>query len=225
MTLETQTPIWRTPHKVALAALLTGQFAIAYAAGTGHWLTNESQSFFAPVALAVAIPVALFFAAYVGSTRFRDFVLAQDLRTLTQLQHWRVIGFVFLPLYAFGVLPGVFAWPAGLGDVAVGIAAAFVVARIDRNPNYVTSRGFVWFHAAGLFDFVVAIVTAGLTAGAFPALIAAGVTSAPMDVWPMSIFPSFLVPAFIIVQVAALLKVHALRRAARETASGVLQAA
>ena len=225
MTAHNPTSVWRTSHKAVLAAVLIVQFAFAYFAGTGDWLTNDSQSFFAPVALSVAIPVALFFAAYFGSARFRDFVLAQDLRVLTRLQHWRVIGFVFLPLYAFGVLPGVFAWPAGLGDVAVGLMAAVIVARIDRDPNYVTSRGLVWFHVAGLTDFVVAIITAGLTAGAFSVLVADGITSAPLDVWPMNLFPSFIVPIFIILQVVALLKVRALRQQAQGIAGLAPQAA
>ena len=225
MTSDTQTTVWRSRHKTALGAVLVAQFAFAYFAGTSGWLTNDSQSFFAPVALSVAIPVVLFFAAYGWSPRFRDFVQAQDLRLLTRLQLWRVIGFAFLPLYAFDVLPGVFALPAGLGDVAVGIMAAVMIARIDRDPSYATSNGLAGFHVAGLVDFVVAIATAGLTAGAFGALIANGVTSAPMDVWPMNLFPSFIVPIFIILQAVALLKIRALRQAARQAVPGAFQAA
>ena len=143
-------------------------------------------------------------------------MLSLDIRTLTMFQHWRVIGFVFLPLYGFGVLPGFFAWPAGLGDVAIGLAAVFVIARIDRDPDYRTSAGLVRFHLLGLFDFAVAIATSGLAAGAYPVLIANGVTSSAMDVWPLNIFPSFLVPAFIIVHLIVLLKVRHLRQATRQ---------
>jgi hypothetical protein len=99
---------------------LLAQFAIAYVVGTEHLLTNDSLSMFLPVGITVAIPVTLFLAAYGFSQRFRDFILAQELRTLAMMQHWRVVGFVFLPLYAFDVLPGLFAWPAGVGDVLYG---------------------------------------------------------------------------------------------------------
>ncbi len=151
--------------------------------------------------------------------------MAQDIRTLTMLQHWRVIGFVFLPLTYFAVLPGLFAWPAGLGDVAIGLAAAFVIARLDRDPAWATSAGLVRFHLLGLLDFAVAIATAGLTAGAFPSLIADGVTSAPLDVWPLNLFPSFIVPIFIILHLSVLLKVRHLRRVARrQVASAVATA-
>lgn len=209
-----QSPIWSVPQKAGLAGLLALQFVVAYVIGTEHLLTNDQSSPMAPIAITAFVPVALFLSAYALSNRFRGFVLSQDLRTLTMMQHWRVIGFVFLPLYAFGVVPGLFAWPAGLGDVAIGLAAVFIVARLDRDPDFAQSPGFLRFHLLGLLDFAVAIATAGLSAGAFPGLIEAGITSAPMDVWPLNIFPSFLVPAFIILHLTVLLKVLHLRRAA-----------
>lgn len=146
------------------------------------------------------------------STRFRYFVLAQDIRILTALQLWRIIGFVFLALYSLKKLPALFAWPAGAGDVITGIAAAYVIARMDRDPEYVLGDGYLWFHAFGLLDFVVALGTAGLASGAFPGLIPTGFTSASMDVWPLNLFPSFIVPGFIILQLAARLKVREMRR-------------
>ncbi len=123
------------------------------------------------------------------------------------------------------MLPGVFAWPAGLGDVAIGLAAAFVIARLGRDPAWATSAGLVRIHLLGLLDFAVAIATAGLTAGGFPSLIADGVTSAPLDVWPLNLFPSFIVPIFIILHLSVLLKVRHLRRAARQPAALAVEAA
>ena len=70
---------------------------------------------------------------------------------------------------------------------------------------------FQWF---GLADFAVAVGTATLAAGMFPALIPGGVTSGAMDVWPLNLFPSFGVPFFIIVHATALLKIRDLRRRA-----------
>jgi hypothetical protein len=132
---------------------------------------------------------------------------------------------VFLPLYAFGVLPGLFAWPAGVGDVAVGLLAFLVVSKIDRDPDFVTSPGLVGFHLLGLTDFVIAIATAALAAGAYPVLIPGGVTSAALDVWPLNIFPSFIVPAFIILQLSVLFKVREVRRVASQHAAAALHTA
>ena len=225
MTTQDQTAVWGPTQKVVLAALLLVQFVFAYVLGTGHWLTNDGQSIIPPIAYTAFLPVALFVGGYLCSTRFRDFVLALDIRTLTMMQHWRVIGLGFLVLYAFNVLPGFFAWPAGVGDVAVGLATILVIARMDRDAGYVTTPNFTWFHYAGLADFAVAVVTAGLAAGALPGLIPEGVTTAPMDVWPLNVFPSFLVPTFIILHLTVLLKVRELRRAAAGQGNTSLQTA
>lgn len=171
---------------------------------------------FAPIALTVAIPVLTFLLAYFLSERFRYFILAQDLEVLTMLQHWRVLGFGFLTLYFYGVLPGLFAWPAGLGDVLVGLTVPFIIMRLRRDPSFATSTSFVRFHYLGLLDFAIAVVMAGLAAGSFPALIPGGVTSAPMDVWPLNLFPSFGVPLFIMLHLAVLFKVRELRNTARQ---------
>ncbi len=208
-----------------LTGLLLIWFAAAYVIGAEGFLANEAGAFFAPIALTATLPVAAFLAVYALSSRFRGFILAQDIRTLTMLQHWRVIGFVFLPLAFFAVLPGLFAWPAGLGDVGIGLAAAFVVARLGRDPAWATSAGLVRFHLLGLLDFAVAIATAGLAAGAFPALIADGVTSAPLDLWPLNLFPSFIVPIFIILHLSVLLKIGHLRRVARHRVASAVATA
>lgn len=225
MNAQDRTPVWGRSQKAALAGILLVQFAAAYFIGAGGWLTNDDLYSVPPIGVTAAFPVVLFLAAYAVSTRFRGFVLAQDIRTLTMMQLWRVVGFVFLPLYAFAVLPGLFAWPAGLGDVAIGLAAVLVVAGLDRDSNYVKTSGFLWFNFLGLFDFAVAIATSGLAAGGFPELISNGVTSAALDVWPMNVFPSFIVPAFIILHLTVLLKVRELRRSARRRVSAALQTA
>lgn len=215
MTPKQPDPVWNGARKTVLAGLLTAQFALAYVIGTEGLLTNDQGGLFAPIAMTAAIPVALFLLVYAASAGFRSFVLAQDFRILTMVHLWRVIGFTFLVLFAYDKLPALFAWPAGLGDVALGFAAIFVVARMDRNPDYVESAGFRRFHLLGLLDFAAAVGTAGLSAGVFPGLIPNGVTSALLDVWPLNLFPSFLVPAFIIMHLTVLMKIRHMRQSTR----------
>ena len=225
MIAPTQNSPWTAKAIAITTGLLFIQFTAAYVIGSGHLLVNATGNALPPIAITAVIPVAGFLAAYNLIPALRAFVLAQDLRTMTMLQLWRVVGFVFLPLYTFGVLPGLFAWPAGVGDVTVGLLAFFVVSRIDRDPNFVTSPGFTRFHLLGLTDFAVAIGTSVLAAGAFPALIPGGVTSAALDVWPLNIFPSFIVPAFIIAQLSVLLKVREARRTASKHIGAALHSA
>jgi hypothetical protein len=199
-----------------LAGFLLVWFGAASAIGTERLLVNETQTFLAPIAVSAVIPIVAFVLLYALSPRLRRVVLALDIRTLTMLHLWRVVGFAFLPLVFFDVLPGFFGWPAGWGDVAIGLAAPFVAAGIGRDVDAAASVGLVRFHLLGLLDLVVAMLTAGLAAGEFPILIANGVTSAPMDLWPLNLFPSFIVPVFVILHLCVLLKLRHLRRAARQ---------
>src|SRR5262249_11237234 len=53
-------------------------------------------------------------------------------------------------LYVHGVLPGAFAWPAGLGDIAIGVTAPWVALALVRRPGFATSRVFVAYVEAVL---------------------------------------------------------------------------
>src|SRR5205823_10176472 len=88
-----------------------------------------------PLLLSVVFPPGLFTIAYLLSDDFRRYVLGLDIRWLTAIQGWRLIGAMFLVLMSFGLLPGTFAWPAGVGDTIVGLYAPFVVyALVKRSP-------------------------------------------------------------------------------------------
>lgn len=208
---ETGAPM-STPAKAGVAILLGAWFAVAAYGGWTGLFAAGPDSLFRPILLTVAVPVLAFLALYWGSARFRAFVLSRDPHTVARVQMWRVVGFAFLPLYAYGVLPGLFAWPAGLGDVAIGLGTPLVLAALARDPGFAASRRFVVWNLLGLLDFVAAASTAMLSSGAIPALVGDGVTSAAMEVWPLSMFPAFGVPLFIFAHLTALFQARALRR-------------
>ncbi|HKE46126.1 MAG TPA: hypothetical protein VKB41_16445 [Steroidobacteraceae bacterium] len=154
--------------------------------------------------LAVATPIALFVIGYRRSERFRDFVLGLDLRLLTGIQAWRFAGFVFIALLTYRILPGAFAWPAGLGDIAIGLSAPFVAFALARNPRIAASRGFVLWNVLGLLDLVTAVGTGTLIASGV-----IGVTDAtivPMGHLPMVLIPAFFVPGLALLHFAALIQ-------------------
>ena len=202
-----------------LFAVLALGFAAAYGLGVSELVSAGPDARFRPVLLTILVPLVAAVATYLASARLRYFVLGLDLRVLTLLQAWRVLGFAFLPLYAYDVLPGLFAWPAGLGDVAVGLAAPFVVARLVREPAFAASRGFLAFHLLGLVDFLVAAVTSSLASGAFPAIFTGTPTSAAMETWPLILFPAFIVPVFIVLHLAVLLRLFSRSPAHRAAAA------
>ncbi len=151
--------------------ILAGWFLLVVAAGfAGAFEAGPSRPPLT-VLLAVAGPPLIFAAAYRASRRFRDFVLGIDLRLLTAIQSWRVIGVMFLAFYAFGLLPGLFAWPAGVGDAAVGLAAPFVLlSMLRRSPTW--RRQVVWLNVAGLLDFIGAVGTGMLSSNNSIGLVA-----------------------------------------------------
>ena len=156
-----------------------------------------------PILLGVTVPLIVFLVAYWSSARFRAFVLALNLPLAAAIQAWRAAGLGFLALYAYGMLPGVFAWPAGLGDIAIGVTAPWVVLALIRRPGFAKSSVFVVWNLLGILDLVVAITT-----GALSSMLASGAagvpTTGPMAQLPLVLIPAYLVPLFVMLHLAAL---------------------
>jgi hypothetical protein len=168
-----------------------------------------------PLALlvAVAAPPVLFVLSLAASERLRSFALGLDLRLVTMLQAWRVLGAVFLVLYAQGTLPGLFAWPAGLGDVAVGVAAPFVVLAMIKGRSGWQGR-LLALNVGGLVDFLAAVGTGLLTSRTSLGVLAGEIDSGIMLELPLALIPTFLVPLFTILHVVSLLQLRQARRRA-----------
>lgn len=156
-----------------------------------------------PIFFGFALPLAVFFAAYFRWSAFRAFVLGADLRLVTALQAWRFAGLDFLSLYVYGLLPGLFAFPAGLGDMAVAIAAPWMVLGLLRHPSFATSRRFVLWNILGIIDLVVAVSMGTICSGFLPGLTGS-VTTSPMAHLPLVLIPAYLVPLFIMLHFTAL---------------------
>ncbi|MGH7206498.1 MAG: hypothetical protein ACREI2_09865 [Nitrospiraceae bacterium] len=156
-----------------------------------------------PLGAAAILPVVIYAICYLRSTEFRQFVLAANLRVLTLAQTWRVGGVVFLILHHQGLLPGVFALPAGWGDIAIGATAPLVAWAISSKKSF-PKEIFVSWNVLGMLDLVVA-VTLGILASASPLGVLAGeITTEVMGTFPLSLVPTFFVPLLIIFHLIAL---------------------
>lgn len=165
-----------------------------------------------PILLGATLPLAAFALACAAWPAFRELVRGADLRLLTGLQAWRAGGLGFIALYAQGLLPGVFAWPAGLGDIAIGVTAPWIVMKLVRDDAYAGSSSFVLWNALGVLDLVVAVGT-GAASGSLLSGYAAGVTTAPMTTLPLVLIPAFFVPLFVMLHVTAFLQASRRARA------------
>jgi hypothetical protein len=196
---------------ILLATTLAIWLALVVALGAAGAFEASATRPPVGVMLAIVVPPLLFALLYRLRPGFRAFALGIDLRWLTAIQAWRVIGVMFLAFYAFDLLPGLFAWPAGLGDAAVGVAAPFVLLAMLRGaPGW--RRHVFWLNIAGLIDFAGAIGTGVLTSNSSLGLLSDGRTYVSLGELPLSLIPTFAVPLWIIFHIISLLQ---LRRMAR----------
>ena len=116
----------------------------------------------------------------------------------------RVVGVVFLILMAQGHLPAAFALPAGLGDIAIGVAAPFVAGRLAREPR---PTGAVRFNALGLLDLIVA-VGLGVLLGP-PWLLEVTPSTEALRLLPLALIPTAAVPLAIALHILSLRRLRA----------------
>lgn len=194
-------------------AALALWFAAVFAIGLHGGFVTAAGSPPLPILVGALLPLGAFAAAYFGSGAFRELVLSADLRLLTSVQAWRAGGLGFLALYAQGLLPGIFAWPAGLGDIAIGASAPWIAMALARDRGYVRSGGFALWNALGVLDLVIAVAT-GAASGSLLASYAGGVTTTPMTHMPLVLIPAFFVPLFVLLHVTAFLQASGQRTGA-----------
>lgn len=164
-----------------------------------------------PIAIGVSAPLVLFFVWLRLSPSFREFVLSLDLRFIAAMQAWRWAGLGFLDLYAYKVLPAVFALPAGLGDMAIGVTAPWIILGLLRQPDFAARSAFIRWNVFGILDLLIAI-----SIGTVSTLFASGapgeISTAPMATLPLLVIPAFLVPFFLMLHATALMQSRRLIR-------------
>jgi hypothetical protein len=110
----------------------------------------------------------------------------------------RVAGVAFLLYLALGHLPAVFALPAGLGDIATGIAAPLVARKLAQGTG---RRAALWFNAFGLTDLVTALTLGALTGFR---LLSVTPSSAPITELPLALIPTATVPVFFALHITSM---------------------
>ena len=176
------------------AGLIAAWFVFSLAASALHLYRSGPNA--PPLALGIAVlsPIVVFIVWFTRSAAFREFTLSLNPRALTFVQSWRLAGFVFLVLAAYGILPKAFALPAGWGDIAIGATASLAALRLATAER---RSGFILWQVLGMTDLVLA-VTLGTLAGIIDPH---GIPTNAMTVLPMSLIPTFAVPLFFILHI------------------------
>ena len=197
-----------------LGFVLFGWLALAlFLAGQGVFRSALNQP--VPyIALAIGIPI-LVGALFIRLKPVREIITSVPQSQLVAFQFYRVIGATFLLLHAVGQLPGIFALPAGFGDVLVGLAALLIGTRCAGNDQLVTLWN--WF---GISDLVVALATGFLSAPSRFQMFSLDAPDFLIGSFPLVMIPIFVVPLSIVLHLASLTKTSlTVRSATKQMAS------
>ena len=167
------------------------------------------------------LPAAIFLPVIVGtpllllSKRVGQMLDAMPATWLVALQIYRILGVQWLAFWMRGLLPAVFALPAGTGDVLTGLFAVPAAIAVAASTARGRSAGMIW-NMFGIADFVVAITMGMITAPGPFQLIVPDVSSIGVDAFPNVLTPAFVVPSSILLHVLSIRQL--LRRGRTETA-------
>jgi hypothetical protein len=150
------------------------------------WLPVAVAGFLVMLLLAIRIPlVSRILSAPGASARL---ILPHTLR---------VVGVAFLIVMAQGHLPAIFAVPAGLGDIAIGVAAPFVARRLVRGAGRTEA---LRFHVLGLIDLIVALSIGFLLFG----FVEVTPSTEPLTLLPLALIPTVAVPLAVALHLVSL---------------------
>jgi hypothetical protein len=138
--------------------------------------------------LLVFLLTAIFGFSLFFSQTFRKLLTVTPIHWIIGIQVFRVVGGVFLIAYVQGQLPGLFALPAGIGDVLTGITALLAAYWSYKNGKGARLLAYIW-NSFGVLDFIDA-----LTLGTLASFITIEPTTALLGVLPFVLIPAFGVP-------------------------------
>jgi hypothetical protein len=143
---------------------------------------------------AVLIPIAVLSVIGFGSSVGRSGLQSAPFQALIALHAIRLLGVLFVLLYAAKRLPAPFAPVAGWGDVAIGATALPIALWIATKPEIARAPLLVW-NGLGLVDLVTAVTLGALSAPGPSRLFFDDPGSAIMGSLPWILIPCFLVPS------------------------------
>ena len=153
--------------------------------------------------LAIFLPVIIGTPILLRSKRMGQVLDAMPASWLIALQLYRVFGGAFLVGWARNVIPGVFALPAGIGDMITGLLALPVAIALAADTP-AARRAAVGWNVFGLFDFAVAVSIGLMIAPGPLQLIVPSIPNATAGVYPNVMIPAFAVPSSILLHALSL---------------------
>jgi len=183
--------------------------AVWYLAVTGTFQVIPGAARLPRLPIAVFLPLILALLPLLWSRSIGALLDAMPPSWLIALQVYRIFGGIFLVNWLNGSVAGVFAWPAGIGDMATGIMALPVALAVASGTASGRRTG-LWWNAFGLLDFAVAITMGFLTSPGPFQQFGFDIPASQAGTYPTVMIPAFAVPSSILLHA---LSIRQLRRA------------
>jgi len=183
--------------------------AVWYLAVTGTFQVIPGAARLPRLPIAIFLPLILALPPLLWSRSIGALLDAMPPSWLIALQVYRIFGGIFLVNWLNGSVAGVFAWPAGIGDMATGIMALPVALAVASGTASGHRIG-LWWNAFGLLDFAVAITMGFLTSPGPFQQFGFDIPVTQAGTYPTVMIPAFAVPTSILLHA---LSIRQLRRA------------
>ena len=184
--------------RLTVAGVFGAWFALVLAIG-GSGALDPVRGIGVPgLGLTVALPVAALTGAFFAIRPIRDAMLATPLPALVAINAIRILGVIFVVLYAAGRLPAPFAPSAGWGDIFVGLTALPVAWAMLRFGPRVRPLVLLW-NTIGIADLVSAVALGALSAPGPLQVFVGPPASTIMTTLPWLMIPGFLVPSLMFI--------------------------
>ena len=201
---------WAAPQRAVAvgtaAAILIGWFALAAllgAGGTFHAAAGQLPS----IQYGVFVPILIGALLIWRSPAVKRIIEAVPQAWIVGVQLYRALGVIFLILYANDQMPGLFAWPAGMGDILVGVLAPVVALAYAQAPRQNADLVTAW-NLFGILDLIVAVGTGFATSPSQFQLFALDRPNELVSLFPLVLIPTYLVPLSILLHLASLAKLR-----------------
>ncbi|MCQ3979283.1 MAG: hypothetical protein DPW09_38170 [Anaerolineae bacterium] len=200
----------KRPSAIAVVIGLTSAFLVAwvllalYLGNLNFFQINRNTPLPPPIGAATLIPVIIGYLAFRYSATFRQVIFKIPQSWMIGLQAYRVLGgVVFLILYGQGLMPGVFALPAGIGDTLTG-GSALLMAYVCYKQTPWSRKAAVLWNWVALIEMLMLVPLGILSSPSRVQILALDMPNFLTTAWPTVLAPTFHVPLGLLMHIYSL---------------------
>ncbi len=195
-------------RSLALAAVLTVIFwyVLSCWLGSQNFFKASAASPLPPmISFGIMLPLILLGPVVFWSSVFSRLIDQFSQPVLVGFQIYRVAGVLFFVSLGAGLMPGVFVYPAGIGDILTGVFAG-VVALIYLRARLAAASLVVAWNWFGIADLVVAVAVGYLSSPGPFHILSLDAPNHWISAYPFVLVPVFAVPMSILLHFCSLKK-------------------